>query len=170
VKKILFLIVLFIAAFTLFACDPGEYNFDYNELIDSVVSIELIQYDNLEQKQFVSWVPNHFSKLLAFELSHMRVLETLPNDNVIDFLSQLSQVHFLYKYYVYNSPKDICIRIIYANDDFQILSIDYKNFGYGGYIGRYNSDGNVVDFIGSFESYYDFEALVNNFFETKINE
>ena len=167
-KKIQIFFVLFVLCFCLSACDPGHYKFNYDDLLENVIGVELINYTNTEQKRFKSWVPNHFSKLVAFKLDNMAVIETLNNEDISYFLKQLSEVSFLYKYYVFNSPKDICMRLIYSNGDFEVISCDYAKNSFCGYIGRYDSNGNVLDFIGSFTGLSAFTALVNNFFETQI--
>ena len=41
----------------------------------------------------------------------------------------------LYKYYAYNSPKDICIRLNYEKGNFLIVWANYAENSYVGYIG-----------------------------------
>lgn len=170
-KKILVLIsvIIIITCLTFTACDPGSYQFEHNDLANNVVRVELINYDNPDQKQFVSWVPDHSSKLLPFNKSNMTILEQLDESRIDDFLSQLSEEDILSEYYVFNSPKGICLKLTYANDDFMIITSDYENEAFYGYIGKYTADGEVSEFIGSFSSYSSFESLVNNYFETKLN-
>jgi hypothetical protein len=150
------------------ACDPSSYHFNYDELSDNVISVELINYNNPEQKRFNSNIQNN-PKLKPFSFENMIVLETLNEKDFDDFFMQLSNVYFLYKYYVFNSPKDVCIRLVYSSSDFDVLSCDYENNSFGGYVGKYDSKGNAIDFHGSFEDLSDFKALVNDFFETQIN-
>lgn len=99
----------------------------------------------------------------------MTILETLDNDDITAFIKQLSEISFLDKYYVFDSPKGISIRVIYANGDFEVISCDYEKKSFCGYIGKYTSSGDVVDFIGSFTGFNDFESLISNFFETKLD-
>ena len=150
------------------ACDPGTYNLREETDPQDVVSVELIRYDNPKQKKFVSWVPDHFIKLRPMDLSAVTVLETLPDTSVEPFLEQLSTEDILWKYYVFDSPKGVCLRITYSDGGFLIISADYENQSYRGYIGMYNADGEVTDFYGSFVSYYSFESLVNDYFDTNI--
>jgi hypothetical protein len=65
---------------------------------------------------------------------------------------------------VYDSPKDICIRLNYSNGNFLIIWANYIEDSYAGYIGEYLSDGTVFSFWGSFSSLMDFEELVNQYF------
>lgn len=165
-----FVILFFTISFSLLltACDPGSYMFDYDELTNNVIRVELIDYKNPDQKHFVSWVPDHSSKLLPFNTSDLTTLEALDENKIPDFLSQLSEENILYKYYAYDSPKGICLKLSYSNGDFLIISCDYERKSYSGYIGIYSADGNIIDFIGCFSNYYSFETLVNDFFETDL--
>lgn len=167
-KKILIFAILLIFCFCLTACDPATYYFELDDLLENIIGIDLINYSNTEQKHFLSWVPDHSSKLVPLRLENLTIIETLENENIPNFLEQLSKVNFLDKYYAFNSPKDICIRLVYSNSDFLILSCAYERKAYVGYVGRFDCNGNVVNFIGSFESLSDFISLVNNFFETQI--
>ena len=165
-KKLVIFSVLCFWCFCLTACDPGHFRFEYEDLSDSVIGIELIDYNNSEQKHFLSWVPDHSSKLRSFNMENMTIIETLDAELFPGFLEQLADVSFLDKYYAFDSPKGTGIRLIYANGDFEVLSCNGKS--YVGYVGRYNESGDVINFIGCFTDYYDFESLVNDFFETSL--
>ncbi len=167
-KKAFILIFTLLLCLVLTACDPGHYAFDYDELSDKVVSVELINYDNPDQKPFISWVPDHSSDLLPFDCSNSTLLEVLDEDRIPDFLNQLSQADTLYEYYVYNSPKGICMKLSLENGNFIIISCNHEKESFYGYIGEYSPEGEVTDFIGSFSSYYYFEKLVSDFFETDL--
>ena len=167
-KKIVVCVILFSLIFILVSCDPGAYYYDYDDLMQNVISVELIGYVNPNQKSFFSWVPDHSSDLVALKMENMSVLETLEEEKVDPLLQQLSKAHILRTYYAFDSPKGICIKLNHKNNDFDIISADIKNKSYAGYIGRFTSDGNVKEFTGSFASYNDFENLVNDYFETKI--
>lgn len=149
------------------SCDPGQYDIDREELND-VVSVELINYDNPEQKKFSSWVPDHFRKLKPIDLEKCEVLETLPEDMITDFVDYFSEREILNKYYTYNSPKDICIKLNYSDDSFLILWADYENESFRGYVGEYTSEGKVLSFWGSFCALSDYEYLVENYFDCKL--
>ncbi|MDE7385034.1 MAG: hypothetical protein K2M84_04670, partial [Anaeroplasmataceae bacterium] len=77
-KKLVFcLSILVIYLLPSCAMDPGRYNYDYDELFEEVIRVELVQYENSEQKHFKSWVPNHFSDLVSFLPQNMKIVETL---------------------------------------------------------------------------------------------
>lgn len=150
------------------ACDPTNYNFEINET-DVIERIELINYENTKQKHFISWVPNHYDKLVSLDLRNITVLEELDKDKNIEFINVFSSQNILYWYFAYDSPINKCIRIIYESGDFVIITANYENKSYAGYIGRYNSSGDVIDFYGSFESLSSFINLVDDYFETEID-
>jgi len=169
-RKFSVLIVFCALCLLLTACDPSSYRFDRDDLFNSVTGIELINYDNPSQKRFVSWVPNHYPQLRSFKLDNMTILETLDDGYFNGFLKQLSDIYFLDKYYAFDSPNGICIRLLYSNGDFEVISCNYKHNSFAGYVGKYNSKGKVIDFVGSFSSLSTFISLVNDFFETQISK
>ena len=167
-KRMLAVIALCILCFLLTACDPSPFRYDRDDLLNTVVGIELIGYDNPQQRRFTSWVPDHYARLRSFELSNMTILETLGEEQFDEFLTQLSDVYFLYRYYAFDSPRGICIRLLYSNGDFEVITCDYENNSFAGYAGRYNSAGDVADFAGTFEGLSGFTRLVHNYFETQV--
>ncbi|MCK9471633.1 MAG: hypothetical protein WC006_09110 [Bacilli bacterium] len=166
-KKHLCLFVILVMIFLLSACDPSHY---YHTIEDyqSVERIELINYNNPNQKQFLSWVPDHYGKLVGLDLDNITVLEILDSNFYPRFINDLGSLDILYRYYAYDSPKDKCIRIIYTNGKLDIITANYKNSSYAGYIGRYSSAGEVVDFYGCFDNLTSFIDLVNDYFIQKI--
>lgn len=167
-KKITLLMGLLLLCLVFGACDPSSYQFDYQDLKDNTVTIELIHYDNPEQNSFISWIPNHSSALAPFQNSQVTVLETLDDEKKSDFLKQLAKADILSQYYAYDSPKGICIRLSYSNGDFLILHCNNEEKTFQGYIGKYSENGEVVDYIGTFSNYDSFESLIHNFFDTTI--
>ena len=146
------LAIISVFCFCLAACDPSSYRFDRDQLLNNTTGIELINYDNPKQKQFNSWVPNHYSKLRPLKLENITILETMEDDTFNDIINQLSDIYFLYRYYAFDSPNGICIRMLYSNGDFDLISCDYQNNSFHGYVGRYDNNGKVVDFFGTFEN------------------
>ena len=166
-KRILLPLFLFLLSFVLCACDPGTTRADAGPMKD-IAAIELIEYNNPEQKKFSSWVPDHSGKLLAFDESRVSVIETLQEDKIEDFLDSLAEKEVLSDYYCYDSPTDVCIRIRYSDGHFMILWTNYKQNSYKGYIGEYARDGSVLSFLGTFSSLQFYQELVNNFFDYSI--
>ncbi len=168
-KKRFFVVTSLLFGFLLVACDPSTYYFDYEDLKNNIINVDLINYENSNQKRFSSWVLDHSSDLVSFNLGNVTILETLNNDDIPNFLEQLSSYDILGKYYSFDSPKGICIRLTYSNGDFLIITCDYKSESFSGYIGSFTSNGEVKEFIGCFSNYDYFESLVSNFFTTKLD-
>ena len=159
-------ILLILSALCAFAaCDPNEINLDHEYLSD-IVSVELINYDNSAQRQFFSWVPDHTSDLKPFDESKISVRETLDADKFSDFIDTLCECSILEKYYAFDSPSGLCLKLTYSNGDFVIINC-YK-YSFAGYIGKFSSDGEVADFIGCFVNFNSFKILVNDYFQTKV--
>lgn len=164
IKKLFVLLsVTVLTVITLFltACDPGSYYYDLDDLRAPVKRIELVNYDNPNQKNFKSWVPDHSDELKPLNMTNLQVTATMDAAKINDFLVELSEQHILYKYFAYDSPKDTCIRIVYRDDYFDIISCNENTFG--GYIGTYSPTGEYVDFMGCFASRDSFEELLTYF-------
>ncbi len=166
-KKCVLLVTLLVLCLALVACDPARYSFK-KEDFDQVKSIELINYDNPDQKDFISWVPDHTADLKPFDKTKMSHLEVLDEDKITNFIDDLCISHVLEKYFDYDSPNGKCIKVNYKNGDFLIIWSNYQEDSFGGYIGNFSSNGEVSDFIGCFAGLVYYEQLVNNYFQTQI--
>lgn len=158
-------VVLIGLCFALTACDPGHYRFDHEYLAD-IASVELVYYDNPDQRHFLSWVPDHSDDLKPFDESKLRVLETLDENAIPDLTDTLCECLILRAYYAYDSPNGLCIKLSYSDGNFIIVSSNYES--YAGYIGKFYANGAVAEFIGCFCDWIDYKTLVNNYFQTKI--
>ena len=167
-KKFVRALIFFVFCFTATACDPGTFVITPQSL-EGVVRIQLIDYENPNQDHFISWVPNHFGDLLPYDSTQETVVEELPEEKIDDFLNSFSQTDILNTYYAYNSPKDMCIKLIYENGEFLIIWANYKIGSHAGYIGDYLPDGTVSYFWGCFSSLEYYEDLVNEYFTTQLN-
>ena len=166
-KRIISLVLLMIICFLLSACDPGSFSIN-RESLNDVISVELVEYTNPNQKHFSSWVPDQFDKLMPFVPANATVLESLPSEKTAEFLDAFSNTDILHTYYAYNSPKDVCIRLNYENGNFLIIWANYAKSSYAGYIGEYASDGTVLSFWGSFSSLNYYTDLVNQYFNYSL--
>ena len=166
-KKIFAIMIAVITCFSICSCDPGSFVVSRDSL-DNVISVELIEYANSDQKHFTTWVPDQSNKLVPFNLANATILETLPEEKISGFLDAFSMTDILHTYYAYDSPKDICIRLNYESGDFLIIWANYAENSYAGYIGEYSSDGTVSSFWGSFSSLSYYTELVNQFFAYEL--
>ena len=140
---------VFFAALMLFlaACDPGLFFFDYEELVQTVDRVELIRYYNPDAKE-------HFdakgTKFHPFDFEKMEILQTLPEEKKEDFLfSVATDTTSLVGSRVMDSPSGLCIRLVYENGDFEILSADEEeDSAEHTYAGSFFENGEVNRFIG----------------------
>ena len=162
--KRLIILTLCLVVFCIFltSCDPGSGTFGHNYPIDGVIKIELIKYDNPDQNEFITWVLDQSDKLKDYDLSKETVLKVLDEDLHEQFLDQLSQYDILSKYYVYDSPNMMCIKMTYDDGDFVIINC---GDGFAGYIGEYSAKGEVISFYGCFSSRGYFERLIEGYFD-----
>ncbi|MCH5152336.1 MAG: hypothetical protein J1F68_00035 [Clostridiales bacterium] len=167
-KKITILLTILLVLCSLCAfaaCDPSTVFLEPTDLTD-IVSVELIRYDNPRQKQFISWVPDHTSDLKAFDERKLFVLERLDGDKIPEFIDTLCECPILDRYYAFDSPNGICLKLTYINGEY--LIVNCKEGAFVGYIGKFGFDGEVIQFIGCFVSVTSFETLVNDYFQMKI--
>lgn len=140
---------VFFAALMLFlaACDPGLFFFDYEELVQTVDRVELISYYNPDAKEYLDIKKE---KLRSFNFEKMEILQTLPEEKKEDFLfSVATETAFMVGGRVMDSPSGLCIRLVYQNGDFEILSADEEeDSAEHTYAGSFFENGEVNRFIG----------------------
>lgn len=166
-KKILAIMLLKVICISVCSCDPSSFAIDRDSLND-VVSVDLIEYANSNQKHFTTWVSDQFDKLVPFVPANATILETLPSEKISDFLDAFSATDILHTYYAYDSPKDICIRLNYKNGNFLIVWANYAESSYAGYIGECSEDGTVLSFWGSFSSLHCYKDLIDQYFNYEV--
>ena len=150
---------LILIALTLSSCDPLRYS-PTEEYLKDVVSIELIRYNNPDQKDFISWVPDHSGDLVSFDSSKVEIIEELDNEKFDDFATAFQSTEVFLDYYDFDSPNGVCIRVNYKNGEFLIIGRDY--------IGCFSKNGEVSEFWGCFSARMYYTDLVNEFFEYQV--
>ncbi len=161
-KPIAILLTVVLMCFSLASCDPGETCFTDEYPVEGVIKIELLKYENPDQGDFMTWVIDQTDDLLDHDFSKETVLATLDGDSHA-FFTELSQYGILHKYFTYDSPNGMCIKITYDDGKFAIINSDDDSFH--GYIGMYNADGSVDSFCGCFYTREFFVRLVENHFD-----
>lgn len=142
-KKVLSCICLVSLLFLLTACDPGIFQYDYDELKETVVRVEYIYYENPNAKRLDEFLVDKKDKLLPFNFDKMEIRGVLPNEKLDDFLKDLCQYEIMMHWIHSDSPKNECIRLIYSNGDFEIITNRENE-----YVGSFYSTGEVKRFIG----------------------
>ena len=158
-KRFVLFSAIIIAMINLSACDPANYSYSYEDLKDSVSVVELIHYDNPDAVTLFE----ERDKVIPFDFNKAEVIETLETGQIDDFLNDFSEILFLMYWRHSDSPNGTSIRIFYENGDFEIVS--YKAV----YAGKFDSDGNVKEFIGGLASRGSFISLVNTYFNTELD-
>ena len=149
----------------LVACDPVNTSYSYPELVDDVVRVELINYRNPEAKTINTFFSQRELQT-RFDFSKMEVLETLDEEMMDGFFSELSSI-WLWNHWVHlDSPLGRSVRLVYSNGDFEVISCCFGNGVEGGLIVRYDSSGKLLKNIGLVKYSYEFDILLNAFFET----
>ena len=138
-KKAIILFIFIINVLALSGCDPSSYHYNYEDLVENVVSIELINYENDEAAELFE----KREKVKPFDFSKLEVIEVLENEKNDQFLSELSKIDFLLVWRHLDSPKGEGIKVNYKDGSFDIICY-YVQFSC-----QYDELGNVKEFIGS---------------------
>ena len=160
-KTTIISLCLILIVLTLSSCDPLRFS-PTEKYLEDVVSIELIRYNNPDQKDFISWVPDHSDDLVAFDNSRVEIIEILDNEKFDAFSTAFQSTEIMHTYYRCDSPDGVCIRVNYGNGKFLIIGRDY--------IGYFLENGEVSGFAGCFSSITYYTDLVNEFFEYQVSE
>ncbi len=160
-KAAIISLCLVLIVLTLSSCDPNRFSPE-DSWFENVVTVELIRYDNPNQKNFVSWVPDHSDDLVSFDNSKVEIIEELDNEKFDDFSMAFQSTEIMHTYYRCDSPDGVCIRVNYKNGEFLIIGRDY--------IGCFSENGEVSEFWGCFSARSYYSDLVNDFFEYQIQE
>ncbi len=142
-KKLLTIICIIALLVTLTSCDPGVFQFDYDELKGNVVRVEYIYYDNPDAIRLDEFLVNKKDKLRPFDFDKMEIRSTLSQDNMDEFLKDLCKHEIMMHWIHLDSPKDECIRLVYDTGDFEIITKRKSE-----YAGSFYSTGEPKRFIG----------------------
>ena len=165
-KKLIAILCLISVCFACSSCDPaGHKAGDWLEP-EKIESVELIQYENNEQMRFESWPESNykFKQLLHFDESKVTVIEVLDEDKLPSFSESLSEMFIWSGYYLYNSPKDICVRINYSDGSYTVIYANPEE-GYKGkgFVAEYSSDGEIEIYRGSVGVIAEYNELLELF-------
>lgn len=165
IKILLFSLILGLG-FVLSSCvsDPESFYFNYDELEEKVIAIELIDYDNFDIK-----VVKKKEDILSFDFDKMEVIQVLEIEKTNSLLLDLSKIHFhvsdnLTKYS--DSASGMSIKITYTNDGYLIVNLSSNS----NFIVEFNADGSVGNLVLRFTDNKDFSNLIKKFFAVKFNE
>lgn len=160
-RKKLFILLVLLLVPILFSCDPIMFNLDIDELKTNLVDIELIKYENDEQKEFPLWMKDYSDRLLKFDSNKVSIIDNLEETKINDFLECLTEFEVIYKHYTFDSPKGRCAKLNYSNGDFIVIGLEKLN---SGYIFKYDENGNVIEYTGKISGSKDFVLTVEHLF------
>ena len=172
-KKIIMSFTLLISLFLFGSCALNfkRHRFDYEELKEQVVSIELINYDNNEARRV-----KDIDSILPFDFDKMEVVETLDESRFEDFIDDFDHVTLRDferrsrpKYD--DAPAGIGLKLTYECGDFIIMTSfisDREQGEYSDFIVRFDKEGQAKDAASFFDNRDDYVELVNKYFETQI--
>ena len=98
-KKVAVVLILLLTLVSLCGC---KYRFDYEELVKNVQKIEIIEYNS--------------------ETEEEKLLTTIAESVQKELLLDLSELDYSYFYGPPARPDGRCIKLIYYNDSFEIVS------------------------------------------------
>ena len=162
-KRLMNLVTIIALLFSFSACNELYfYYYDYDNLKETVVMIELIRYNN-EAKEYSNIKEED---ILPFEFNKMEMIEVLSEDKMEKFWELFKNMRFVSGgrgVSFYDSPSGICIRMIYENGDFEIFTEEKQTFtGDKSYACSFYANGEVKKFIGA--AYYT-KKLINQLFD-----
>ena len=163
-KRVFVLLILMAVLVTSCACDPPSYRFNYEELKEEVVGVELIEYENSDPK-----IVKKSSEVLPFDFNKMKSIKTLDSEQMDEFIKSFTDIHFMRFDDYSNAAVGISIKINYKNGEFLIVSNKVTDDRGYRFIVKFDSDGDVIEVIGGFASRKDFAELVYDYFEIEIS-
>ena len=158
-KRRLSILLIIVICCMLSACDPISYNY-FNDKAAEVVAVELINYDNPKAKVINTFIST--IRVQRFNFAKTEIIGAIGEDQLDDFLLDLSKVRIWTGWVHSNSPTGISLRITYSNGDFEVASSHAENRL--PFFARYNSKGKLKKYLGSFQSNKEFEELINKYF------
>ncbi len=171
-KKICILLLMLCLVLSSCGCsifmDPDRYEPNFSDRLASVKQVELIYYDVSRVESFEEPVETP-TDLYDFEKAE--TVEVLDPALVAEFLTALDTVKF-YKHSAASrastdkTPVSYCIRIVYATDEFDVLSFRFNSF-----FCRYDSEGSplyVEADIRSYDELQRIQGIANRFFKTPM--
>ena len=155
-KKTMLIFALFLVLLNFGTCHGGTYNFNFEDLKDNVIGVELINYNNSNVKKI-----KNLDNLLSFDFSLMEIIEVLPAEKINAFLEEYSTAYFFEIFNYLDSPNGISLRLFYKNGDFKVVCLETY------YVCKFGSDGNVKEF---FTIMYQrvLIRIINKYFDTQL--
>ena len=165
-KKISTLFLIGLLCLSLAACDPSWSNYEEEALHTDVIRVELIDYRQPRAKVINSFF---FSErlFLRFDLREMDVLETLDDADRPAFFEDFSSLGLWTHWIHLNSPDGVCIRLVYADGSFDVLSAKEIGDETHSIVMKYDETGKVLDYIGPMTDTDEFFEIIEKYFDSE---
>ena len=154
-KKMMSILSGMMLLITITSCHANYY-FDYENLSENIIRIELGYYDRPEARIITDFIGNSQRRHLAFDFSRLEILENLDESQHKNFFEEFSQIWLLDHMRHYNSPNGMGILMHDKNGDFIFFSSNY--------VGRFDKNGDFLEFLGSYGT-SSFKELVERHFK-----
>lgn len=104
-----------VASLILTGCEEKYTHFDYNELKDTVIKVDIIMAEDPI-------------------LENARKLKTIPQHEIDDFFYDLSQLEFVSPFPNLRYPSGMCFCLYYVDGGYNIVDDSYTNIGEQNYL------------------------------------
>ena len=160
-KKSLFFFLFGTIICLLVGCDPQVYRFDSNEMLEKVISVQLVECENNEPKEIVV----NDTTIPSFDMNSVRLVKELTTDKVEDFLYELSTVTFHVENESVNSPVGYAVLIYTEDEEIIVLSCTVLDgVGYS-MVDTFTIEGEFVEHIARFADAPKFRRILSQYFE-----
>lgn len=152
--------------FTLTSCDPTECDFNSYKILEDVISIQLIDYKNDGEVNWLSWIYGDITYIKPYDFTKEEVIETLDEDRIDSFVKEIKEFGFFIKDSA-DSASGKSVKIIKNNGYFMIFSgIDMSLANeLRDFVVLYNSKGIAEEHFGVYLDIAGFRDCVSSYFE-----
>ena len=168
--KVFSLMIVLIFCLSVFsACTPPIVQFNYEELTNEIISVELLNY-NGERKKV-----KNINEVAPFNINNSEEKEILSNIDT-NFFDNISKIEFwdikTVSVKIPYEPIGYCIRLNYKNSDFCIIFCTIQQEETDGYSGmlKYNSANICIYAFGFITNPRFFYDILEKYFNISANE
>ena len=157
---VLVLCVILMATFFLSSCDPVDFYFDADEIVENASKIQLVVCQNYSP----TIVNVESDTVLYFNMSEMVVVKDLEKEKIESFAYDLSKITFFEINESVNSPLGFAVLIYLKTNEVIVLSCTLIGNLAHGMVALFTAEGEYIRHIGIFADRPAFERLLNNYF------
>lgn len=157
---VLVLCVILMATFVLSSCDPVDFYFDADEIVENASKIQLVVCQNYSP----TIVNVESDTVLYFNMTDMVVVKELEKERIESFAYDLSKITFFEINESVNSPLGFAVLIYLKTNEIIVLSCTLIGNLAHGMVALFTAEGEYIRHIGIFADRPAFERLLNNYF------